>query len=390
MKELLDRLEFRDSGNRDLILFAMFLALSLCGLLILYPASSIVAYRDTGDADYYVKKQAIWFAAGFFAMIVFSVIPLELLRKLALPGIVFSFLLLVLVFLPGIGHSVSSRRESFHRWIGFAGFTFQPSEFAKIAIVSFAASVFARPERKEGELDIRRLVLPVLLILMNLVAIILEPQYGTTVCILLVLVFFVYISGFPVVRLFLIFLATLPLLYLLIILWEYRLDRFRVWLNPYEFRHEGGYQLVTSFRAFMEGSFAGENLASGYAHSYLTYGHTDFIFALFAEDFGWLGTTAFFLFFMAVLWKTYSLLSNVTDTFAFLLGSGCLLMLGLQTILNLCVVSGLLPTTGVSLPFLSYGGSSLIVSMSFAGILVNVSSRSRRAGMEGLKWKSAF
>ena len=180
---------------------------------------------------------------------------------------------------------------------------------------------------------------------------------------------------FPMFRLMLVALASLPLLYLLIILWEYRLDRFRVWLDPYAFRYEGGYQLVTSFRAFASGGLTGEDLASGFAHRYLTYGHTDFVLALVAEDYGLLGVAFLLGLFCALLWRACTLLRRLEDPFAFLLGSGSLVMLFFQALLNMGVVTGLLPTTGVSLPFVSYGGSSLIVSLCFCGILINATRR---------------
>ncbi len=375
--------EVRDAGGRDLVLFGLFLLLSLGGLLILYPASSVVAYRELGDSDYYLKRQAVWLAVGLAALFFFALVRMDFLRKISLPGILLSFLVLLLVFIPGIGHSVSSKRENFHRWIDTGFFTFQPSEFAKIAVILYLASVFSKGGQLRSEFDLRRLALPMTLILANLTAIVLEPQYGTTICILSVIFLVIYISGFPMIRLFLVSLAALPLLYLMVVLWDYRLDRFKVWLNPYEYRLAGGYQLVTAFRAFRDGGFFGEDLTLGRAHSYLTYGHTDFILALFAEDFGWIGVTALFLLYGSVMVKAYYMLRKVQEPFVFLVGTGCLVMIILQTILNIFVVTGIVPTTGVSLPFISYGGSSLIVSMSLAGIIINCSAYSRCGESQG-------
>jgi len=361
-------------GRRDMILYALVLALAFAGLLILYPASAVHSQREFGDAAFFIKRQGRWFALGIIALLIFATVPLKFLRKLALPGMLFSIPLLGLVFMPGIGHGVSSSSDNtFHRWIGLGPFTVQPSEFAKLAMAVYLADVLSRGDRLETEYDIKRLAPPLTLVGAALVAIVLEPQFGTTVCLLAVIAALFCISGFPLIRLGAVFLSSVPLLYLLVYLAPYRWSRFRVWLDPLAHRHEGGYQLVTSFRAFREGGVFGQDLAQGFAHRYLTFGHTDFILALFGEDFGLLGTGILIGLFLALLWRAYLLLRRVEYPFAFLLGSAVLVMLVFQALLNMFVVTGLAPTTGVSLPFISYGGSSLIVTLSFCGILINVS-----------------
>ncbi|MEQ9363817.1 MAG: putative peptidoglycan glycosyltransferase FtsW [Leptospirales bacterium] len=365
----------RDAGNRDMILFALAVALTFVGLIALYPASAVVAERELGDADFFLKRQMGWFAAGFFVLLVAAIVPLSLIRRLALPGILSALVVLLLVFIPGLGHSVSGSGESFHRWLRVGPIVFQPSEFAKLAMVVYVASVFSKGDQLQSEYDMRRLAPPLGLVVFLLLSIVLEPQYGTTLCMLGVLTVMVYLSGFPMLRLFILAAATLPLLVLLIVLWEYRLERLLVWLNPYEHRYAGGYQLVTSFRAFQEGGWFGSDagIAGGFAHRYLTYGHTDFILALFAENFGWFGVAALLGLFIAFVWRGYYVVRKTEAPFAFLLGAGALVMLALQAVVNMCVVTGLVPTTGVSLPFMSYGGSSLIVTLGFVGLLLNVS-----------------
>lgn len=364
---------YRDGANRDLLLFAMLLSLAFLGILILYPASAVVSERELNDPEFFVKRQLTWLMVGVVSLYIVAAVPVTVFRKLALPGMFGILLMLGLVFIPGIGHSVSSDRDSFHRWIGFGPVTIQPSEFAKIAVMVYMAHILSRNGRLRSEMEIRKLIPATVLTGIVLAAIVVEPQYGTTICILGALIMLVYVSGFPMLRLTLLFLAALPLLLLLAVLWEYRLDRFRVWLDPYAYRFSGGYQLVMSFRAFKEGGLPGEDLASGIAHRYLTYGHTDFILSLFAEDYGLIGVMGLILLYIALTWRTYALLRYIREPFPFLLGAGSLLMLISQTILNMAVVTGLLPTTGVSLPFVSYGGSSLVTSLIFGGILFNVS-----------------
>ncbi len=363
----------RDLAGRDMVLFMIVLALALGGLLVLYPASSVNSARELGDPEYYLKKQLTWLLIGMFGLFIAASVPLETLRKLALPGMVLSLLLLLLVFVPGLGHSVSSSRESFNRWLQLGPFRFQPSEFAKIAVMVYLATILSREAVLRVEYDVRKLAPPIALTTVVLGAIILEPQYGTTVCMLGVIALLIYVSGFPMLRLMVVAVASLPLLYLLIYYWDYRLDRFKVWLNPYEFRALGGYQLVTAWRAFREGGVLGEELAAGFGHRYLPFGHTDFIMALLAEDFGYVGVLVLMALYILFLWRAYAMLRRVESPFPFMLGASALVMLILQSLVNMCVVTGLLPTTGISLPFLSYGGSSLIVTLVFCGLILNVS-----------------
>jgi cell division protein FtsW len=372
--------EGRDAGGRDLVLFGLALGLACVGLVALYPASAVVAERELGDPDAFVRRQFGWFALGIVAMMVTAIVPLKLIRRLALPGMVLAILVLLLVLVPGLGHSVSSDREAFHRWLRLGPIVLQPSEFAKLAMVVYVAAVLSKGDRLQSEYDVRKLAPPLSLVFILLLAIVLEPQYGTTLCMLGVLTIMIYVSGFPMLRLVLLFAATIPLLLLLVVLWEYRLERLMVWLDPYASRHGGGYQLVTAWRAFRDGGWFGADagIAGGFAHRYLTYGHTDFILALFGEDFGALGVLLLLGLFVAFLWRAVLAVRAVDDPFAFLAGAGALVMLILQSVLNMSVVTGIVPTTGVSLPFISYGGSSLIVSLMFVGVLLNVSGQSSR------------
>lgn len=366
---------FRDTKKYDLVLMVLIVCLALTGLLILYSSSSHLASRWTGRDDYYFWKQGGWMVLGILFMLAAMMIPEKLIKKLALPGIVLSLILLILVFVPGFGHSVSSSRDSFQRWLNLGVFTFQPSEFAKIAMVVYLARVISQNGLLVEEYDLKKLGVPVVLLSAQLLAIVAEPQYGTTLCMIGVIILMVYISGFPFIRLLMIFAAMIPLMVILVVFWEYRFERIYVWLDPGKYRYSGGYQLVTSFRAFQEGSWFGGEIASGFAHRYLTFGHTDFVLALFSEDFGVMGIFILFLMYSAVLWRAYFLIRKMEISFAFILGAGIIIMLFSQLLLNLFVVTGLLPTTGVSLPFLSYGGSSLIVSFIFSGLLLNITAK---------------
>ncbi len=368
----------RKKSNYDLWLCALILLLAFGGLIALYSISSVIAYRNVGSAGYFLKKQALFLSLGMAAMLFFAWLPIDIFRRFAFWFMLLALLFLLLVFIPGAGKGVPSSYGSFNRWVRFGPIGFQPSEFAKIAMICYLAAILDKMGRMGQDYDLRRLAFPALLLGLLLGAILLEPQYGTTICMMGAIAVMVYISGFPLLRLLLIALSFLPLLIIMILLWDYRLERLSVWFDPYRYRFDGGYQLVTAFRAFDAGDFFGRQLASGFAHRYLTYGHTDFALALFAEDFGWVGVMLLLTLFALLIWRSSIMLTQVKIPFAYLLGTGILVMLVLQVILNLFVEIGFVPTTGVSLPFLSYGGSSLVTTLSMCGILLNVSRYARK------------
>jgi len=375
----LKRFHFRD-GNDPFFAF-LILTFPLLGLLVLYPASSVVSQIHEGDPAFYVKKQAVWFVVGVIGLLFCATVSLRLVKRVAPFILLANLVLLLLVFVPGIGQSVASANESFNRWISLFGFTFQPSEFAKISIILYLSSVLSRSALFESSVSSKgKYLFPSLLIGIFLLVIVMEPQYGTTICILLVIVTMIYIAGFPFLRLALLFASIVPLLVVFAVMWEYRLNRLKVWLDPYAYRYEGGYQLVTSFRAFREGGWFGEELASGFAHKYLTYGHTDFVLALFAENYGLIGVAALIGAFLLFVWKSYSVIKKIEEPFPFLVAAGSVVMIITQTLLNMGVVTGIVPTTGVSLPFFSYGGSSLVTTMCFCGLILNASRWSGESG----------
>lgn len=356
----------------DLVLVGSVFFLLLFGICVMYSSSSVTAWREFQDSEYFLKKQLVWAVIGLVVFFFFANFPYRRLEKFALGGIIISILLLVLVFIPGIGKSVGTYYgRNFHRWIGIGPYQLQPSEIAKLAVVVYLSSLMVKLKLKENR-DPKRFIIPALLLLSVLILILAEPAFGTTMEILFVVIAFVFLFGFPVRNLLLVGLVSLPLAYLLISQVGYRRKRMEVWLDPYRFRYDEGHQLVTSFRAFLDGGWFGNKLASGYAHRYLTYSHTDFVLATYVEDFGFIGFLFFFTLVMVLLSRVYVLLKRVDDPFGFYLGAGLLFILGTQFVINSYVVTGLFPITGISLPFMSYGGSSLLVVLAAFGILVNI------------------
>ncbi|WP_061224314.1 FtsW/RodA/SpoVE family cell cycle protein [Leptospira weilii] len=357
-------------NSLDILLIVTIFILLFSGLCVMYSSSSISAWREFKDSEYFLKKQAIWICIGLVFFFFFSVFPYQKLEKLALIGMIAAIGLLVLVFIPGVGKSVSTYYgRNFHRWIAIGPYQLQPSEVAKVAVLIYLSSLF---QKLKSAPDYKKLLIPALFLLTVIVLILIEPAFGTTLEILFVILSFIFLFGVPFRNLLAIGIVFLPLIYVLIDRVGYRKKRVEVWLDPYRYRFDEGHQLVTSFRAFLDGGWFGNKLASGYAHRYLTYSHTDFVLATFVEDFGFFGFLTFIFLILLLLFRSFYLVQKVKDPFGFYLGAGILIILGTQFIINMFVVTGIFPITGISLPFVSYGGSSILIVLISLGILVNI------------------
>lgn len=359
----------------DRILFLTVIGIALLGLVALYSASAVLSQIEMKDPFYYINRQLLWTIVGLVFFLIAIFLPTKIIEWLPLPSILISIILLLLVFVPGLSRSVSSSKGNFHRWIELGPVTFQPSEFAKIGLLLYSAWLLSKYKIDD---NIRKAIILVLPIFVVLFLIIVEPQYGTTMTLIIVLSALLFVSGFPMLRLAGIVASAIPLLFLLAYLWEYRLERLKVWLDPYAYRYDAGYQLVMSFRAFKDGWWSGTELASGVAHRYLTYGHTDFVLALFYEDFGFIGLLILVALYSFYCIRSARLISKQPIGFLTLAAIGCVILFGLQSLINMFVVTGVVPTTGIGLPFMSYGGSSLIVQYILAGLVLNITSRPLR------------
>ncbi|MGQ2799822.1 FtsW/RodA/SpoVE family cell cycle protein [Leptospira santarosai] len=357
-------------NSLDVLLIVTIFILLFSGLCVMYSSSSISAWREFKDSEYFLKKQAVWICIGLVFFFFFSVFPYQKLEKLAPVGMIAAICLLILVFIPGVGKSVSTYYgRNFHRWIAIGPYQLQPSEVAKVAVLIYLSSLF---QKLKSTPDYKKLLIPALLLLTVIVLILIEPAFGTTLEILFVILGFIFLFGIPFRNLLAMGIVSLPLIYVLIDRVGYRKKRVEVWLDPYRYRFDEGHQLVTSFRAFLDGGWFGNKLASGYAHRYLTYSHTDFVLATFVEDFGFFGFSIFIFLILLLLFRSFYLVQKVKDPFGFYLGAGILIILGTQFIINMFVVTGIFPITGISLPFVSYGGSSILIVLISLGILVNI------------------
>jgi cell division protein FtsW len=338
------------------------------GLVMVLSASSVSAFADYGDSFMFVQRQAVYAVIGVVALIVTSRMRYDVWKRLALPLLIVTFGMLIIVLNPSSG--IEAYGSS--RWFRLGPVTVQPSELAKFTLVVFTAAVITR---KWGKLDdlghLAMPLLPVTAIVCGLVM--LQPDLGTTVIISGTVFLVLFVAGVRMRYLTFAGLAGFVIGAGLIMSADYRRVRFLAFLHPWEDAQSTGYQLIQSLIALGSGGFTGVGLgASRQKWEYVPNAHTDFIFSILGEELGLLGEIVVLLAFGALLYAAIVIATRTTDVFGRLLASGIAAWFGLQTLVNLGAVTGLLPVTGVPLPFLSYGGSSLVVSLAAVGVLVSI------------------
>ncbi len=338
------------------------------GCLMIYSASSYTAQVEYGDSLYFVKKQIIGLVLGTAAMIGACFLPYKKLFALRYPAIIVAVILLVLVFVPGVG--VTNYGAT--RWIGFGGITVQPSEIAKYAFVIFTAAFFCKNYRN---LKTFRGILPVLCVGLTLCALIIaEPNMSITMCVGLLMLGMIFLSGTSVKTFILILIPFALAVPVLIILEPYRLQRLSAFIDPWASPKDEGYQLIQSLYALGNGGFFGTGLFNSVQkYRFLPFAESDFILAIMGEELGFLGLTLFFGMCGFIIWRGIRVAKNCNDRFGFMLAAGFTLVYGIQVIINALVVSGAIPPTGLPLPLVSSGNTSLIITMASMGVLFNIS-----------------
>jgi len=333
---------------------------------MIYNVSSFVALRDFTDKYHYIKDQFFWTILGFASLAFFSFFDYHKLYSLALPILCLALVLLVLVFIPGIGIHVLGAS----RWINAGVFTIQPAEFVKLALAIYLAAWFSKKEKGR---------LPAFLLLMGLVLglVLLEPDMGTTVVILTQAIAIYFLSGANVVF----FSLLVPLLaflgFLLIKISPYREKRLEAFLNINQSIESSSYHVKQILIAFGAGGLTGVGLGNSLQkYSYLPESTTDSIFAIIAEELGFVGAIILILFFIFIFARCFYIAVKAKDKFGQLLAGGITTFLAVQTIINLAAQTALVPFTGIPLPFISYGGSALIIDLAAVGILLNISKKS--------------
>lgn len=355
----------------DYFLLFGVIIISIFGIIMIYSASSIWAEFKYQDAFKYVKQQVFFFLVGIFVMLFVSKMDLNFIKKKANLILGVCFLLLVLVLIPGIG----SIRNGSRSWFGFGGFGVQPSEFAKLGLIIFVSKYLSHNQKRMS--DVKKGALPIFLVIsVFFLLIMLEPDFGTAIVIALTLIALIFVSGLPFS--FFIKLGVLGLagIVALIIAAPYRMARIVSFLNPWSDPLGSGYQIIQSLYAIGPGGLLGQGfLNSRQKHFYLPEPQTDFIFSIISEEFGFLGVLIVCGFFFFLFYRMLRIALRSNDLFQKYLSFGLAFGILIQAALNLAVVVSLIPVTGVTLPFFSYGGSSLLISMISVGLVLNVSKR---------------
>lgn len=350
------------------IMITTLLLISL-GIIMIYSSSGIFAQQNLNNHFYFLQRHLIFLSIGSVLMIGMMVIDYQLLQKYAKPLLIIVIILLIAVLIPGIGRSSFGAR----RWLSVGPFSFQPSELAKLAMIFYTADFLSRKKFKIT--SFRKGFLPILLVLGVVSALIVkEPDLGNTLSIGVVTVLLIFIGGCRWQHIMSLMLLAVPVLAVMIIKVPYRMRRIVAFLNPWADPQGVGFQLTQSQIAFGSGGLLGKGLGKSVQKLfYLPAAHTDFILSIVGEELGFLGVLCVILLFANLIWQGARVVKRTEDPFGYYVALGIVLMLGFQSVVNIGVSIGALPTKGLPLPFISYGGSALIFNMAAVGLLLNIS-----------------
>lgn len=359
-------------GHYDVNLLFPVLFLVGIGIVMIYSASSALALKKFGSDYYFLKKQVFFSLFGILALVVCTHIPLKIIRSLTYPILILAIVLLVAVNITGLGYSVNGST----RWLRFGGLSFQPSEFARFALVIYMA--YSMSKKKDVLKDFYIGFLPHIFILCVFTALMFfQPDFGSALILWGITWIMLYVGGVRILHLLSPLIFLLPAFYFLIITSAYRLKRIISFWDPWQYPMDEGYQIIHSLMAFGTGGIWGTGIGKGYQKLfYLPEPHTDFIFSVIGEELGLCGVLIIIGLYLLILWKGIKIAKNAEDYFGSFMAIGITSAIAIQVCVNMGVVLGLLPTKGLTLPFLSYGGTSLLFSMASIGILMNIGASS--------------
>ena len=363
----------RNKGDVSILILTTLL--SAFGIVAIYSASGYVAKTQYGDEWYFVKKQVFGFVVGFVCMLLCSRLSTEKLRgkKVRWIALILPILLLALVFVPGIGKT----NYGATRWIGIGGVTIQPSEFAKYGFVVFASAYMSD---NMGKMRTLKGIFPVLLAGTGIcLLIILEPNMSVTMCVGALMIAMLFLGGMKMKYFLMVGIPALLSIPILILAEPYRMSRLTAFLDPWENPKGEGYQLIQSLYALGNGGWFGVGLfRSRQKYRFLPFAESDFILSIIGEEFGVVGIILLFLVSAGLIFCGIRTAKRAKDFFSFLLASGITLVYAIQTVVNALVVSGSIPPTGLPLPLISSGNTSLIITMASMGILYAISAQENR------------
>lgn len=354
------------------LLIAILLILGI-GLMMVYSASAVKAFHEFGDRFYFLKRQAIFAGLGLLSMMLLSRVNYTIWKKWAPTLLLICFGLLLLVLIPGVGVVRGGARS----WLGIGSFGIQPSEFMKLAMIIFLAKWLSIEQQKITQFT-KGLLPPLGLVFVAFGLIMLQPDLGTGTVMVGASMILIFTAGARLAHLGGLAMLGVAGFVGLIIAAPYRLKRITNFLDPWSDPLGGGYQIIQSLFAIGPGGLVGLGLgASRQKFSYLPEPQTDFIFSILAEELGFIGGATLILLFLIVIWRGVRTAISAPDTFASLMAIGITSIIGVQVLINIGVVIGMMPVTGITLPLVSYGGSSLTLLLTALGILLNISRYSR-------------
>ncbi len=360
-----------DPVKKDKILLIAVFALVAFGTIMIYSSSAIMAFDIHGDSFYFLKRQVAWTAISIVGMILVSRIDIETWKRLSMPLMLISWILLLLVLVPGIGSKINSAR----RWFRVGPMSFQPSELAKLAIIIYVSGYLIN--RGEKIRDFWSGFIPPLLVVGITFGLILaEPDMGTAFVIGAGSAALLFIGGASMAHIGGLSLFALPIGFFLVKNMGYRINRVKAFLDPWSDPYGVGYQIRQSFLAFGNGGLMGKGIGEGRQKLFfLPEAHTDFVFSVIGEELGFAGCFLLTAFFIFLLWRCFRIIKAHWGSFEGYLATGITIFIGVQIVLNLFVVTGLFPTKGLALPFISFGGTSLLTNMAMIGILYAISGK---------------
>ena len=361
-------------GKSDVPLVIVTFVLIAFGVLMVYSAGSYTGKRIYGTEFYYVYKQLMGAGLGAAAMFLFSRVDYHILHKLRYVILVVSVALLAIVFIPGVGITNYGAR----RWINLPFFTIQASEISKFGFIVFAAAYIGSHENRVTTF---KGILPVIAVGgIICLLIILEPNMSVTICMALLMIVMLFLGGAKIKHLLMIIIPLVALAVVLILIEPYRFARLMAFLDPWESPLEEGYQLIQSYYGLGAGGFFGVGLFnSRQKYLFLPFAESDFIFSVIGEEFGLFGCMLVMVGYLFIIRRALKIAMGAPDRFGSLLASGIAAIIAIQVMVNIAVVTGSIPPTGLPLPFISSGSSGLIVFMSGIGVLNNIKRRSHKS-----------
>ncbi len=359
----------------DMWLFGVVVALVSIGVVMVYSASAIVAEDRFRDPYFFLKKQLFWAVLGFGCLWATMTLNYRSFQRIVVPLLILSLVLLVLVLIPPFSQEINGTR----RWLRWGPVSFQPAELAKFSLVLYLAQFVTR--RREVVESFWLGLLPPLLVAGGMAGLVLlQPDLGSSVTLVALVFCMLFLAGGRLKQMSLVAVSALPLVVAAVYMAPYRIKRIMAFLDPWADPRGSGFQIIQSYLALGGGGLTGRGLGeSKQKLFYLPEPYTDFIFAVLGEELGLLGALAVICLFGLLLWRGIRIGLGAPDSFGAFLALGLTVLIACQTLVNLGVVTGVLPTKGLPLPFISFGGSSLLMAMISAGVLLSISQHARDA-----------